>query len=123
MLVSAMPPPRAWPSPVDQSLSRCHRRRGCRLDDRGARSTVNRPAARASHSRHLDSGSELRARVVNANGTREPYVTIAATTADRTSGYARMVPQALSWCSPGCRRSQHRGFERRSPQCGNGESV
>jgi hypothetical protein len=91
MLVSAMPPPRAWPSPVDQSLSRCHRRRGCRLDDRGARSTVNRPAARASHSRHLDSGSELRARVVNANGTREPYVTIAATTADRTSGYARMV--------------------------------
>ncbi len=53
---------------------------------------------------HLDNGSELRARVVNADGTREPYVTIAATTADRASGYARMVRTGnelvFAWVSP-----------------------
>jgi len=40
---------------------------------------------------HLDSGSELRARVVHPNGTREPFLTITSMTADRQSGYARMA--------------------------------
>jgi hypothetical protein len=40
---------------------------------------------------HLDSGSELRARVIRSNGSREPHITVAATTADRNAGHARMV--------------------------------
>jgi hypothetical protein len=40
---------------------------------------------------HLDRGSELRARIVASNGTREPHVTIASMAANRQSGYARMV--------------------------------
>ncbi len=40
---------------------------------------------------HLDSGSELRARIVAPNGTRDSYITVASMTANRQSGYARMV--------------------------------
>jgi hypothetical protein len=40
---------------------------------------------------HLDTGSELRARVVHPNGTREPFMTVSSMTADRQSGHARMV--------------------------------
>jgi hypothetical protein len=40
---------------------------------------------------HLDTGSELRARVVHPDGKREPFMTVTSMTADRQSGYARMV--------------------------------
>jgi hypothetical protein len=40
---------------------------------------------------HLDSGSELRARIVAPTGARDSYVTIASMAANRQSGYARMV--------------------------------
>ncbi len=40
---------------------------------------------------HLDSGSELRARVVHPNGHREPFLTVATTSTERASGYPRMV--------------------------------
>lgn len=40
---------------------------------------------------HLESGSELRARVIHPDGSRDPYVTVSPTTADRQAGYARMV--------------------------------
>jgi hypothetical protein len=40
---------------------------------------------------HLDAGSELRARVVQPGGTRGPFITVSTMTADRQSGYARMV--------------------------------
>jgi hypothetical protein len=40
---------------------------------------------------HLETGSELRARIVAPDGTRDPYITIATMAATRQSGYARMV--------------------------------
>jgi hypothetical protein len=40
---------------------------------------------------HLESGSELRARVVHPTGKREPFITVTSMTADRQSGHARMV--------------------------------
>jgi hypothetical protein len=40
---------------------------------------------------HLASGSEIRARIVRPDGTRDPFDTVTSTSADRQSGYARMV--------------------------------
>jgi hypothetical protein len=40
---------------------------------------------------HLETGSELRARVVHPSGRRDPFITVASMTSDRQSGYARMV--------------------------------
>ncbi len=40
---------------------------------------------------HREGGSELRARIIRPNGLREPFITVATTTADRNAGYARMV--------------------------------
>jgi hypothetical protein len=40
---------------------------------------------------HLESGSELRTRVVHPSGKREPFTTVSSMTADRQSGHARMV--------------------------------
>jgi hypothetical protein len=83
--------------------------------------TTTRPfRLRVSRWRSVD---RARTRSLAANGTREPYVIIAATTADRTSGYARMVRTGTELVFAWVSTKPTSQIRTAVVQCGNGELV